>query len=108
VLNPPTEWQRSFDFVLESYTLQVLPPFLRLQAIEQIANFVAPGGTLLAICRGRDSQEESGQMPDPIARDELLKFAHAGLSLESFKDYLDEEVPPVRRFRATFKQHSLT
>jgi hypothetical protein len=40
VLHPPEFWQRSFDTVLESYTLQVLPPPLRQTAMQHIANFV--------------------------------------------------------------------
>ena len=28
LFNPPQEWKRAFDFVLESYSLQVLPPDL--------------------------------------------------------------------------------
>jgi SAM-dependent methyltransferase len=52
LLQPPTQWVRAFDFVLESYTLQVLPLALRQEAIHRLADFVAPGGTLLLITRG--------------------------------------------------------
>lgn len=104
VLNPPSTWSQSFDFVLESYTLQVLPPSLRQDAIHQIANFVAPGGQLLVICRGRDDKDAPGQMPDPLIRNELMQFVDLGLVLINFEDYFDEESPPVRRFRAEFKR----
>src|SRR3954470_3141122 len=30
----PSEWRRGFDLVVEAYTLQVLPPTLRAQAIQ--------------------------------------------------------------------------
>lgn len=106
LLNPPSTWSQSFDFVLESYTLQVLPPSLRQDAIHQIANFVAPGGKLLVICRGRDAKDAPGQMPDPLISNELMQFVDLGLVLINFEDYLDEESPPVRRFRAEFHRSS--
>ena len=56
LFSAPTEWLGRFDFVLESYTLQVLPPELRGEAIRCIASFVAPGGTLLVIARGREPE----------------------------------------------------
>ncbi|NJM66083.1 MAG: class I SAM-dependent methyltransferase [Acaryochloris sp. RU_4_1] len=106
VLNPPESWTQAFDFVLESYTLQVLPPPQRQIAIRQIANFVALAGQLLVICRGRDTQENSGQIPYLLTVDEIMAFTDVGLSLESFADYFDQESPPVRRFRAEFKKYS--
>ena len=36
VLFPPAKWTAHFDFVLESYTLQVLPPEVRARAIPNI------------------------------------------------------------------------
>lgn len=105
VLNPPAIWHQSFDFVLESYTLQVLPPFLRQKAIENIANFVAPGGQLLVICRGRDESDDIGLMPDPLLKNEVMQFVDLGFLRINFEDYWDEEdSPPVRRFRVEFKK----
>ncbi len=51
LLDAPAAWVHGFDFVLESYTLQVLPPELRARAMERVAGFVAEGGKLLAIAR---------------------------------------------------------
>ncbi|HIJ56797.1 MAG TPA: class I SAM-dependent methyltransferase [Deltaproteobacteria bacterium] len=100
----PPSWDRAFDFVLEAYTLQVLPPELRLNAIEQIARYAAPGGTLLVICRGREPGDDPGQMPWPVMKDELTLFEQQGLREVSFDDFLDDENPPVRRFRAVYKR----
>lgn len=102
LLNAPSAWNQSFDLVVEAYTLQVLPSSLRQAAIHQIANFVAPGGHLLVICRGRDKEDDPGQMPYPLTRNEVMQFVSAGLVLKNFEDYFDEESPPVRRFRAGF------
>ena len=98
----PAEWQAGFDFVLESYTLQVLPPDMRTDAARCIASFVAPGGALLVVARGRDPNQSVGKMPWPLTKDELSLFKTAGLKEASFEDYMDGEDPPVRRFRATY------
>jgi len=100
----PAEWNGAFDLVVESYTLQVLPPPVRAEAMRCIARFVAPGGTLLVIARGRDPSEDEGAMPWPLTRDELDDFTGAGLVAVSFEDYLDAEEPPVRRFRAEYRR----
>jgi SAM-dependent methyltransferase len=49
LLAPPESWSANFDFVVESYTLQSLPPDLRSQAIPKIAEFLKPGGMLLEV-----------------------------------------------------------
>ncbi len=99
---PPAEWPGSFDFVLESYTLQVLPPSLRAEAIRRISCFPAPAGTLLVLARGRSEKESPGTMPWPLCADELGRFREHGLQQISFEDFLDDEDPPVRRFRVQF------
>lgn len=104
LLKPPAEWGRAFDFVLESYTLQVLPPDARQAAIPKVARFVAPGGSLLVVARGREPDDPPGTMPWPLLKSELDGLARAGLEPVSFEDYLDEETPPVRRFRAVFRR----
>ncbi|MBE9233484.1 class I SAM-dependent methyltransferase [Cuspidothrix issatschenkoi LEGE 03284] len=105
LLNPPIQWNRSFDFILESYTLQALPPELSLQAISLIANFLVPNDTLLIICRGRNMEDQLDKVPYPLTKNDLMKFVDAGLSLVDFEDYLDQERSSmVRRFRVTFKK----
>lgn len=100
----PAAWSRAFEFVLESYTLQVLPPAERREAIRAVADFVAPGGTLLVICRGREPDEPAGELPWPLTRETVMRFEDAGLDLVAFEDYHDDEDPPVRRFRAAFER----
>lgn len=106
LLHAPSNWSQSFDFVLESYTLQALPSSLLGEAIDKIVNFVAPAGQLLVISRGREAQEDAGNMPYPLTQNEVIQFVSAGLSLIEFEDYLDEESPSVRRFRTEFKRYS--
>jgi hypothetical protein len=103
LFSAPSEWEGRFGFVLESYTLQVLPPDLRADAMHRIASFVAPGGTLLVITRGREPSEPEGFMPWPLKKEELSVFGTHGPATISFEDYRDSENPPVRRFRATYR-----
>jgi SAM-dependent methyltransferase len=104
LFNPPKDWLGSFDFVLESYTLQVLPHGLQKLAVETISEFVVAGGTLLVICRARDDSSPRGEMPWPLTRSELSTFESCGLSLVACDEYDDHETPPVHRIRATYKR----
>jgi hypothetical protein len=90
--------------VLESYTLQVLPPDLRQVAAQAISDMLAPAGALLVIARGRDTGEDEGAMPWPLTPKEL-RTLFAPLELVRFEDFLDEEEPPVRRLRAEFRRN---
>ncbi len=85
LLEPPFTWRRTFHFVFEANTLQVLPAALRSRAIENLAG---------------------GQMPWPLTRAELSVFTAVGLEELSFEDLLNVEdpgEPPVRRFRALYR-----
>lgn len=106
LLDPPLTWRRAFDFVFEVNTLQALPAVLRLRAIENIAEFLCPGGLLLVIARGREPSDPEGQMPWPLTRAELSALSTAGLEELSFEDLLDFEdpaEPTVRRFRVLYR-----
>lgn len=100
----PAHWAMAFDLVVESYTLQVLTPEIRPHAMERIAGFVAPGGTLLVMARSRQATDPPGQMPWPLLREELEVFQRQGLEEVEFEDFLDRETPPVRRFRVTYER----
>ena len=104
LFHPPPEWLHRFDFVLESYTLQALPPELRSTAIGQVAAFVAGGGHLLIVARGRDESDPRGEMPWPLTRAELNQFVEAGLRELSFEDFQDPEEPATRRFRVLYQR----
>jgi SAM-dependent methyltransferase len=107
VLAPPASWHLAFDFVLEAFTIQVLPGELRARAIDAVAGFVAPGGTLLVVARGREPDEDPGSMPWPLTRDDLSRIERGGLRLVRFEDYLDTQAdPPVRRFRVAYQRPS--
>lgn len=105
LFDPCSQWRHAFDFVLEIYTVQSFPPELQPKAVQAIAQFVAPGGGLLAIARGRDPGEAAVQGPPwPLTREEMNGFQRAGLREESFEDYAEPEPPWVRRFRALYRR----
>jgi SAM-dependent methyltransferase len=107
LLEPPENWGGAFDFVLEVYTFQVLPAALRQRVASKIAGVVARGGTLLVVARGRDACDDPGQMPWPVTREELATFADFGLREVCFEDFLDDETPPVRRFRVEYVRNMI-
>jgi SAM-dependent methyltransferase len=103
LLAPPPEWAQQFDFVFEANTLQVLPADLRHEALRHLAGFVAPRGTLLLVCRGREPSDPPGSMPWPLTRDELREGLPM-LDLVTLSEHDDAGDPPVRRFRAVFRR----
>ncbi len=105
LLSLPKTYSAAFDFVFEANTLQVLPKTLRAEAMVSIARCLAAKGTLLVIARARENTDPPGSMPWPLTRKELEVFEHVGLRLEDFKDFLDAETPPVRRFRAVYRRN---
>jgi SAM-dependent methyltransferase len=107
LFDAPKSWQRSFDFVLESYTLQSLTSGLRDRAIACTASFVGDRGTLLVICRGRNSEDPEGDLPFPLTKNELNTFQKYGLKEVAFMDFLDREnARQVRRFCVQYELRS--
>ena len=104
----PQNWRGAFDFVLESYTLQVLPKGLRQKAAAEIAGFIRPGGTLLVIARGREHTDAEGKMPWPLTSKDLNEFKSCDLTETAFEDYMDNEEPPVRRFRVVYTRKEVS
>lgn len=104
LFRPPADFRRAFDFVFEAYTIQALPHDARVDAPRACAELVAPGGTLLVVCRGRDETDPSGDLPWPLTKSECAKFTAAGLAEVRFEDYVDAESPPLRRFRIAYRR----
>jgi SAM-dependent methyltransferase len=108
LLKPPKDWRDRFDFVFEANTLQVLPPALRAQATENIADFLRPGGLLLVIARSREPSEPEGQMPWPLTRSEISAFTALGLEELLFEIVRDGDEPDIRRFRVLLRRPQTT
>jgi len=94
-----------YDFVLEIYTIQPLPMELRERAIDAVASFVAPGGILVVVTRGREDEEEVDVVPWPLSRSDLARFEQNGLKEAGFQDLWDEE-DEQRRFLAQYTRRA--
>jgi SAM-dependent methyltransferase len=95
---PPDRWLGAFDFVLEVYTIQPLPPAIRDKVIDSVAAFAAEGGSLTVVTRGRGDDEEPLELQWPLSRKDLARFEQNGLTKTNFEEIWDDEDPPVRRF----------
>lgn len=99
----PEAWSGQFDLIVEIYTLQTMPDeALRRQIAANLTRCVAPSGSLLVICGGRDPDDEPGSMPWPLTRAELAVFQQLGLQEVSFEDLLPKEPSSFRHFRAHY------
>jgi SAM-dependent methyltransferase len=81
VLDLPREWQGRFDLVVESLTVQSMPPEQHAVAARNVAALVAPEGTLLVLATARDEGSEALGPPWPLTRAELDEFANHDLVL---------------------------
>jgi SAM-dependent methyltransferase len=97
-LEPPAEWEGAFDLVVEVYTLQAVPAELRPGIAATIGHALAPGGTVVAIARGRDEDERFDGPPWPLSPSELRGYFPFDPAAE-----LDEFAEPdgARRLRLT-------
>lgn len=82
LLNEQPYWDRKFDFVLEIFTIQALPPRYEDGLIQNIAKFVAPGGHLLVIAEVSDEERtfENGP-PWLLNHNHEEKFMSCGLDV---------------------------
>ena len=97
----PSEWREAFDLVHETYTLQALPAQLLPEMRQALADFVKPGGRLLAISRARDENQHIDGPPWPLARMDIEAFCACGLVLESLDDTTSGPAA-IRYWRALF------
>ncbi len=101
LLRPPPDWERRFDLVVECITVQSLPDPPRRQAIERVASFLAPGGTLIVVAAAREAAEPADGPPWPLTREELGAFATGGVELVRVEDLFSGA---NRRWRAEFRR----
>ena len=103
LLDPPAQWRAAFDLVVESLTVQSMPPRLHAQAIAGVAGMVAAGGRLLVVATARDGDDEVRDGPPwPLARREIDAFADGDLEPVRVELIRASGVPP--RWRAEFRR----
>jgi SAM-dependent methyltransferase len=97
----PADLVGAFSFVHETYTLQALPAEIRPLAFDAVASLVAPGGSLLVICRSRAEKVQPMGPPWPLARSELARFEELGLMLRELEEFAEQKpdgriIPHIR------------
>ena len=103
LLDLPAEWREAFDLVVESITVQSLPPRLHGEAIGEVIGTVAPGGTLLVISAARAENEPVDGPPWPLEPSEIAQFTDA-LQTVRFEDLRDAQDPFYRRWRVELQR----
>ncbi len=77
------QWQRKFDFVLEIFTVQALPPKYENELIRNISNFVAPYGQLLVVAEvGRKKRSFDNGPPWVLTPEHIDSFVACGLKVQ--------------------------
>lgn len=82
VTDLPREWHGNFDLVVESLTVQSMPPEQHSVAARNIAALVAPEGTLLVLATTRDEHSEVKGPPWPLTRAEVEEFSNGDLVMD--------------------------
>jgi len=106
LLKGHAEWNEKFDFVLEIYTIQALPPKYEAELIHNISNFVAPGGQLLVIAEvGQAERSFDKGPPWFLTPQHIDSFESCGLNL-GHKDIQQDfsEQDEARTYVSTFEK----
>jgi 2-polyprenyl-3-methyl-5-hydroxy-6-metoxy-1,4-benzoquinol methylase len=84
LLQEQSQWQGKFDFVLEIYTVQALPPKYENQLIQNISMFVAPAGQLVVIAEVSNEERifENGP-PWLLTPKHIDSFISCGLNVKN-------------------------
>ncbi|SDM54485.1 Methyltransferase domain-containing protein [Lentzea albidocapillata subsp. violacea] len=83
LLDPPAEWHRAFDLVVENMTVQALPVALHAEATGRVSSLT--GSTLLVLAVARDEGPEPDGPPWPLTPAEIEAFAGDGLTPRSVR-----------------------
>lgn len=82
LLEDQPQWQRKFDFVLEIFTVQALPPKYEREVIQNISSFVAPDGQILVIAEvSREKRSFENGPPWLLTPQHIDAFASCGLGV---------------------------
>lgn len=104
LLRLAAEFDRAFDLVVESFTVQALPLSLRAQATAGVRSLVAPGGTLVVIASARvDEDDVPPGPPWPLSPGEIAAFGQDGL-VEEYVTRHEMADPGQSRWLAEFRR----
>ncbi|MEE2758379.1 MAG: class I SAM-dependent methyltransferase [Candidatus Thermoplasmatota archaeon] len=103
LLNPPTEWEQSFDLIVEIHILQAIPDPIRDEAAITLTRLLNDDGYLL--CIGRlltDRVPEEPAPPWPLSK-VWLNGRFQGLEPHFFYSFINEDTPDITRYVASWK-----
>ena len=90
LLESQSQWHRKFDFVLEIYTIQALPPKYEKELIQKISDFVAPDGQILVIAEiGSEERSFENGPPWVLTSQHIDSFVSCGL--EVVGNYIEKD-----------------
>ncbi|MFD3508181.1 class I SAM-dependent methyltransferase [Nocardia sp. NPDC058666] len=101
LLDPPPAWLHAFDVVIESITVQSLPPDVRTTAITNIANLLSPNATLLVIADIHRPTDTTGP-PWPLTRADIDTFTTPDLIQVRVETVPRPDTSGRHRWRAEF------
>lgn len=104
LFDPPNEWRRRFDFVLEVYTIQALPMSMRKTTIDAISDFVAEDSELIVVQRARENDEEPDGLPWALSPNDLTRFDENDLKEVGRHEYFGDEEELIKRFVARYER----
>jgi SAM-dependent methyltransferase len=104
LFNPPAAWTGAFDLVVESITVQAMPPSVRAEAVGRVRDMVAAGGELLVIAGIRAEGERADGPPWPLTRAEVESFEGDGLAMVDIERVALPTAPDTILWRAVFRR----
>lgn len=99
----PEAWIGAFDLVVESQTVQALPPSLRKTVIAYIASLLVPGGTLIVHAVAAIEGEARDGPPWPLTQADIDRFG-ATLDTVDIAQLTVTGDPAFHRWRAEFRR----
>ncbi|GGN67741.1 class I SAM-dependent methyltransferase [Nocardia rhizosphaerihabitans] len=100
LLHPPEAWLGAFDLVIESITVQSLPPEIRRAAVTSIQNLLARDATLLVIADIATAPALGP--PWPLTADDIGAFTAPDLTPVRIQCLPRPDAPGRHRWRAEF------
>ena len=97
------EYDETFDFVFEAFTVQSLPVEFREKMVKAVANTVTKGGRLLLVAHKRE--ETFDGPPWPLTQEEVDLFKEEGLAELSHEIHTEESKISDMRFRVLYTRN---
>ena len=94
------EYDETFDFVFEAFTIQSLPVEYREKMVKAVVNTIAKGGRLLLVAHKHN--ETFDGPPWPLAQEEVDLFKVEGLRELSHEMHTEESKISDTRFRVLY------